>query len=665
MIFSIQRFILFFIALLFLLFSIMFFYYFKSQEEQTSKVIYTTLEHELAERAYSISKMMEKKDDILLFRSLLVNAVANNNFLKAILVFDDDKLLLTTDPKIKSVDENLILSDIKTYNEKLSKITYLKGDIIFFEQNKQKSIDLIFLIDKEEINQYFIKNREEFFIYFGFLPIFGFFLFYIVFRKYITIPLEKLRQLAYYNNKIPKAFKIRELESIRHSMVDSFSRLENEKKEFFLMARTDSLSGLANRNSLQEFLDRLIPTAKRKKEEFAFLFLDLDHFKTINDSLGHNIGDELLQKISGILKKVLRPNDFIARVGGDEFVLIIQDYKSNLELTNIIKRVQKQLSKPWVIQTHPVETTCSIGIAIFPQDGKDQISLMKSADIAMYEAKKHGRNQYHFFTKELNDKLLKIINLNKQMRIALKNGDYQLFYQPKVCLKDSKIIGVEALIRWIDKEKGFIPPSDFIPLAEENDFIIDLGDWIVEEALNQYLDWKNKGIDIVMSINISAKQFLQNRFAENLIEKINSKKIEPNRIILELTEYILIDQNNSVYSTLRKLNEFGVSISLDDFGTGYSSLSYLKKYPIDYLKIDKSFIDDSCNSQGKVFIETIVKMGQTLNMKIVAEGVETQEQVEYLKSISCNLYQGYYFSKPIKAKELEDLEIVHNFVSIT
>lgn len=233
MIFSIQRFILFFIVLLFLLFSIMFFYYFKSQEEQTSKVIYTTLEHELAERAYSISKMMEKKDDILLFRSLFVNAVANNNFLKAILVFDDDKLLLTTDPKIKSVDENLILSDIKTYNEKLSKITYLKGDIIFFEQNKQKSLNLIFLLNKEEINQYFIKNREEFFIYFGFLPIFGFFLFYIVFRKYITIPLEKLRQLAYYNNKIPKAFKIRELESIRHSMVDSFSRLENEKKRVF------------------------------------------------------------------------------------------------------------------------------------------------------------------------------------------------------------------------------------------------------------------------------------------------------------------------------------------------------------------------------------------------------------------------------------------------
>lgn len=654
MIFTIQRFVLTLILVVIFILSSIFIYYFKNQVENTSKVIFTTMENEVKEKAYTISKTIEKKDDILLYMALLGNVAANSQFVKAILVFDDNELLLTTDPKVVSIERNSSLTNIKTYSEKLSEISYIQEDINYYEQNRLKKLDLVFLIDKEYINTYFVKNRYEFFVYFGILPIFLVLIMYYIFRKYITIPLEKLRQLAYYNTKIPKAFKIKELESIRHSMVDSFSRLENEKKEFFLMARTDSLSGLANRNSLQEFLDRLIPTAKRKKVEFAFLFLDLDHFKTINDSLGHNIGDELLQKISTILKQVLRPNDFIARVGGDEFVLIIQDYKTTVELTNIIKRIQKQLAKPWVIQTHPVETTCSVGIAIFPQDGEDHVSLMKSADIAMYEAKKHGRNRYHFFTKDLNEAILKVINLNKEMRTALKNGDYKLFYQPKVCLKDSKIIGVEALIRWIDKEKGFIPPSDFIPLAEENDFILELGDWIVEEALNQYLDWKSKGIDIVMSINISAKQFLQNNFAKNLIDKINSKKIEPNRIILELTEYILIDQNNSVYATLRKLNKFGISISLDDFGTGYSSLSYLKKYPIDYLKIDKSFIDDSFNEQGKVFIETIVKMGQALNMKIVAEGVEQQEQVEYLKSIDCNLYQGYYFSKPIKAKEFEE-----------
>lgn len=571
------------------------------------------------------------------------NIVANSNFINTILVFDGDELLLTTDPKVKKIEKDIILDDLKTFNEKLKNISNLKEEIILYEQNRQKKLALVYVLDKDYIKSYFIKNRDEFFVYFGILPIIGFLSLFFIFRKYITIPLEKLRKLAHYNTNIPKAFKIKELESIRYSMVDSFTKLEKEKKDLFLMARTDSLSGLANRNYLNEFLEILIPTAKRKNSEFAFLFLDLDNFKTINDSLGHHIGDELLINVSDVLKKVLRPNDFIARVGGDEFVLIIQDFKSNLELTNIIKRVQEQLSKPWLIQTNPISTTCSVGIAIFPKDGQDIISLMKNADIAMYEAKKHGRNTYHFFTEELNDAVLRIINLDKEMRNALKNNNYKLFYQPKVCIETSKIIGAEALIRWIHPKKGFIAPSEFIPLAEENDFILKLGDWIINEALNQHLDWKSKGIDIAISINISAKQFLKKDFAENLIKKIEEKSIIPNKIILEITEYILIDNSNKVYSSLKKLHDFGIKISLDDFETGYSSLSYLRKYPIDYLKIDKSFVDETYSKNGKIFIETIVKMGQMLNMKIVAEGVENSNQVEYLKSISCDLYQGYYF----------------------
>lgn len=571
------------------------------------------------------------------------NIVANSNFINTILVFDGDELLLTTDPKVKKIEKDIILDDLKTFNEKLKNISNLKEEIILYEQNRQKKLALVYVLDKDYIKSYFIKNRDEFFVYFGILPIIGFLSLFFIFRKYITIPLEKLRKLAHYNTNIPKAFKIKELESIRYSMVDSFTKLEKEKKDLFLMARTDSLSGLANRNYLNEFLEILIPTAKRKNSEFAFLFLDLDNFKTINDSLGHHIGDELLINVSDVLKKVLRPNDFIARVGGDEFVLIIQDFKSNLELTNIIKRVQEQLSKPWLIQTNPISTTCSVGIAIFPKDGQDIISLMKNADIAMYEAKKHGRNTYHFFTEELNDAVLRIINLDKEMQNALKNNNYKLFYQPKVCIETSKIIGAEALIRWIHPKKGFIAPSEFIPLAEENDFILKLGDWIINEALNQHLDWKSKGIDIAISINISAKQFLKKDFAENLIKKIEEKSIIPNKIILEITEYILIDNSNKVYSSLKKLHDFGIKISLDDFGTGYSSLSYLRKYPIDYLKIDKSFVDETYSKNGKIFIETIVKMGQMLNMKIVAEGVENSNQVEYLKSISCDLYQGYYF----------------------
>lgn len=657
---SIQRFILFFIFLLLLIFYVVFAYYFKKQEEQTSKVIYQTILKDIKDKAYTISKSIEKKDDILLFRALMGNAVANSNFINTILVFDGDELLLTTDPKVKKIEKDIILDDLKTFNEKLKNINNLKEEIILYEQNRQKKLALVYVLDKDYIKSYFIKNRDEFFVYFGILPIIGFLSLFFIFRKYITIPLEKLRKLAHYNTNIPKAFKIKELESIRYSMVDSFTKLEKEKKDLFLMARTDSLSGLANRNYLNEFLEILIPTAKRKNSEFAFLFLDLDNFKTINDSLGHHIGDELLLNVSDVLKKVLRPNDFIARVGGDEFVLIIQDFKSNLELTNIIKRIQEQLSKPWLIQTNPISTTCSVGIAIFPKDGQDIISLMKNADIAMYEAKKHGRNTYHFFTEELNDAVLRIINLDKEMRNALKNNNYKLFYQPKVCIETSKIIGAEALIRWIHPKKGFIAPSEFIPLAEENGFIIKLGDWIIDEALNQHLDWKNKSIDIAISINISAKQFLKKDFAENLIKKIEEKSIIPNKVILEITEYILIDNSNKVYSSLKKLHDFGIKISLDDFGTGYSSLSYLRKYTIDYLKIDKSFVDETYSKNGKIFIETIVKMGQMLNMKIVAEGVENSNQVEYLKSISCDLYQGYYFSKPLSAKDFEDFYKVKN-----
>jgi diguanylate cyclase len=537
----------------------------------------------------------------------------------------------------------------------LIKISYIKENIEFFEQNNRRTLDLIYMINKEEIDSYFVKNRYDFYLYFLILPIFLLLILYFIFKKYISIPLEKLRQLAYYNTKIPRTFKIKELESIRHSMVDSFTRLENEKKELFLMARTDSLSGLANRNSLNEFIGRLIPAAKKRKEEFAFLFLDLDHFKNVNDVLGHHIGDELLKNVSTVLKNVLKENDFVARVGGDEFVLIIQDYKSKLELIDIINSVKDELAKPWLIQTHLVETTCSIGIALYPQDGEDLISLMKNSDIAMYEAKKHGRNRYRFFTKELNESILRVIKLNNDMKDALKNNYYKLYYQAKVDVKSSKIIGVEALIRWIDPVKGYIPSNEFIALAEENDFILELGDWIVDEALRQYLKWKEMNIDISISINISVKQFLQKNFAEDLIKKVINKDIDPKKIILEITEYILIDNNDFVYNRLKRLHDFGFNISLDDFGTGYSSLSYLKKYPISYLKIDKSFIDDSLSKKGKIFIETIVKMGQMLDMKIVAEGVEYSNQLEYLKSISCDLYQGYLFSKPIKSEDFEIL----------
>lgn len=655
MIYDIQKFILFFISLILIIFYTIFGYYFFKQEEEISNVILKSIENNLKETSYKLSKSIEERNDILTYKSLLDRISSHEDFIQAILVFDNDKLLLTTDPKIKTINRDFKNYNLNSSYEKLMNQKYIEEEITFYEGKNLRKLLLVFVFEKEEIYTHFVKNKLDFIIYFGLFPILTLLFLVIILRIYLTKPLELLRQYAYYNNIVPKAFKIKELEAIRHSMVDSFTRLEAEKKELYLMARTDSLSGLANRNSLNEYLERLIPTMQRNEKEFAFLFLDIDHFKTVNDSLGHNIGDELLKNISSIIRKTLRPSDFIARVGGDEFVIIIQEYKSYIELSNIIQRIQDHLSQTWLIQTHPINIGCSIGIAFFPKDGEDIVSLMKNADIAMYEAKKLGRNQYHFFTEELNEAVQKVITLDKQMRQALIDNEYMLYYQPKVDLSNGKILGVEALIRWKNKENGFISPNEFIPLAEENGFIKELGIWIVDEALNQYVKWRNLGIDISIAINISAKQFLDKDFEIKFIEKLEEKEINPSKINLEITEYILMDKSDYVQDILKILHNYGIKISLDDFGTGYSSLSYLKKFPIDYLKIDKAFLDDYESSSGKIFLETIVKMGQMLKMKVIAEGVEKQEQIDYLKSISCNEYQGYYFSKPLSSKDFEAL----------
>lgn len=302
-----------------------------------------------------------------------------------------------------------------------------------------------------------------------------------------------------------------------------------------------------------------------------------------------------------------------------------------------------------------INISCSVGIAIFPRDGDNTITLMKNSDIAMYEAKKLGRNQYHFFTKELNTKVQSIISLSENLKTALENNEYELYYQPKVDIKTSKILSVEALIRWNSKTKGLISPDVFIPLAEENGFINNLGEWIIDEALKQYVKWKAKGIDLIISINISAKQICQKDFTKKLITKIDKLEIPHNKIDLEITESMFLENNKQTNKNLDEIKNKGISISLDDFGTGYSSLSYLKKLPIDYLKIDKAFLDDYDTKEGAIFLETIVKLAQTLNIKIIAEGVEDENQLHYLKNISCDQYQGYYFSKPLKSSDFEKL----------
>ena len=652
---SIQKFIIFITFILISILIAVFLDFYWKQQEKTASVILKNIKAELAEVSYIISKKLNDKGHLSTYRPLLDRMSAQNSYIDAIVIHDGQNILLSTDPFYKKILPTDALKDSKKslYKQLRSK-KVIEDKLRFYVGNKVDSLQVVFVLDKDEIDLLFKERNADFIFYFILIPLLIIFMTWIVVRKFIVKPLEELRQFAYYQNSVPKAFLLRELEVIRYSMVETFSRLENEKKELYTVARTDLLSGLANRNALLEYMERLIASSKREGKEFAVLFLDLDHFKSVNDALGHNVGDELLKKIASKIDTILRSPDFIARVGGDEFVIILQEYHSLLELTNVIDRIQKTLEETWLVQANPLHISSSIGIAFYPKDGEDIVSLMKNSDIAMYEAKKNGRAGYHFFTEELNQRVQDTIRLEQEMKYALINDEYELFYQPKVDINTGKIIAAEALIRWISPTKGMVGPDIFIPLAEEDGFILELGDWIFKKAVQQQILFKQKGIDIKISINLSPKQLLVDDFAQHFMQFMKETGVHFNFIDVEVTENLFLQHNNKNMEVLNTLHREGISISLDDFGTGYSSLSYLKDFPIDYLKIDKAFIDDFDHERGRIFIETIVKMGQTLNMKVIAEGVETQEQLEYLKSIACDQYQGYLCSRPMNVKDFED-----------
>lgn len=629
-------------------------YYFK-QEENTASVILHTLNNDMSELSYLLSKNITSDDSLQANRAILDRASSNNDYIAAIMIVNDRELQLTTDPHYREVPQrNLLLYDesMSAYDALLKKAG-IEGDIRFYEGQKMHKLRLLFLFDKSEVKRHLNNSTLNYILYFGLLPIFIIVLYWVVLRYFVTIPLEKLRQYAYYQSFIPKPFKLKELEAIRSSMRQTFERLEEEQKELYKMARTDRLSGLANRNALNEYVERLIADSLQTNREFAFLFLDIDHFKTVNDELGHVVGDELLKSVSSKIQKVIPYNDFVARVGGDEFVVVLHQYTSMTELTNIIERVQHIIKEQWKVKGNLINITSSIGIAFYPKDGVDITSLLQHSNMAMYEAKKNGRAQYSFFTQMLNKQVQDAIALDKAMRQALIDNEYELYYQPKTDVVTGEIVGAEALIRWISPEKGFIAPNVFIPLAEENGFIVELGDWVLEEAVRQQLRWEEQGIDIKISINVATKQLLDRNFEYKFTTLLYDTKVDVDKIEVEITEYLFLEHNRNNLHILDFIKEKGVKIALDDFGTGYSSLSYLKKFPIDILKIDKVFMDDYNTAEGSIFVDTIVKMGQTLNMTVIAEGVEEKEQVEYLKEIGCTTYQGYYCSKPLSVKDFE------------
>jgi len=430
---------------------------------------------------------------------------------------------------------------------------------------------------------------------------------------------------------------------------------ERKKAEVLLtqLAQFDSLTGLPNRVLFRDRLALAMARAKRNEQLLAVVFIDLDRFKEINDSLGHPAGDEVLQAVAGLLRNLLREVDTIARLGGDEFTLILENVTHIDQIAVVAEKILRVFSEPIVLHRREIFVTASLGITIYPRDAVGVDTLLQSADIAMYHAKDEGRNTYEFYAPEMNAHAIEDLNMENLLRRALERGEFLLHYQPKVSLKNGRIVGVEALIRWNSKEQGLISPARFIPLAEATGLIVPIGEWVLKTASAQNKAWQDLGLPpLLMSVNLSPRQFRQKTLLDTLTAGMQSAGLDSRFLEFEITESVIMRQGENAIAILQALHKLGIQISIDDFGTGYSSLAYLKRFPVHTLKIDQSFMRDlTIDGDGAGIVTAVIAMSKSLGLKVVAEGVETEEQLACLTKLNCDEYQGYYFSRPLPADE--------------
>lgn len=430
---------------------------------------------------------------------------------------------------------------------------------------------------------------------------------------------------------------------------------KNSRAQIEFLAHHDNLTGLPNRVLLIDRLEMAINAAKRQDEKVGVLFIDLDRFKNVNDSLGHAVGDQLLKEAAKRLSSTVRTGDTVSRLGGDEFVVLFPKIKEETTLADLTIKLCNILQQPYSVGGISLHITPSIGIAMFPDDGDNVNALIKNADAAMYLAKEKGRNNYQFYTPLLNSRTLDRLKLESDLRLALEQGGFEVHYQPQVFAKTEKLWGAEALVRWRHPERGLISPADFIPLAEETGLIIPLGDWVFAQAARQVTEWRKRGLHkFVVAVNISAVQFRKDDFVERIETILKQEGAVSHSIELELTESILMHNMESSIQTLNYLRDLGFRIAIDDFGTGFSSLNYLRRLPINVLKIDQSFVREMLVERASLaIVESIISLAHSLGKETIAEGVETKAELDVLTKRGCRLMQGYYFSKPLPAANFE------------
>ena len=421
-------------------------------------------------------------------------------------------------------------------------------------------------------------------------------------------------------------------------------------------ANFDSLTGLPNRNLMLDHLQLAMKTADRENEKVAVVFLDLDNFKDVNDALGHDVGDKLLVECAIRIKSCLRADDTVSRLGGDEFVIILNGIRGLSSIENVVQKILSEIIKPYTLEFERIHTSASMGITLYPEDATDVKDLLKNADQAMYGAKAQGKNSYHYFTHDMQKAAITRISLLNDLRYAVKNNELFLEYQPIVCFNDSKEVKAEALLRWQHPKKGRIAPDDFIPLAEESGLIIEISNWVFDEVTRRIKQWRREHSKFVqISINTSPSQYFNQE--SNITEWLTlllERGLSARSILLEVTENLLMEADAEVSKKLFQFRQAGIDIALDDFGTGFSSISYLKKFPTDYIKIDKSFVNSMTDvSNDKALCEAIIVMAKKLGIGVVAEGVETQEQFNILSAMGCDYAQGYLIARPMQLSDFE------------
>jgi predicted signal transduction protein with EAL and GGDEF domain len=435
------------------------------------------------------------------------------------------------------------------------------------------------------------------------------------------------------------------------------------------LAYFDSLTGLPNRRFIIEHLEREVHHAAQVNGQVALLFVDLDGFKRINDSMGHNAGDELLQAVARLLRGQLRSTDVVSRMGvlaprldvgrlgGDEFTIVVANVEGEAEASSIARRINDVLREPMTIAGRQMVVTASLGMAMFPRDGADAMTLLRHADTAMYHAKESGRNNWQMYNRGMTAQALQRLDLEQCIRQALADNEFRVHYQPQVLASDGTILGLEALLRWNHRERGPIAPATFVPVAEDSSLIVPVGDWVLREVCAQLKRWQEAGLPAIRAaVNVSRRQLDQPEFVESILAAIRDAGIAGSALEVELTESMLMSSDSTTIAKLTRLRDVGVTFAIDDFGTGYSSMSYLKRFPIGCLKVDRSFVQGLPRSLDDAAIATaIISMAHSLRMQVVAEGVETPEQAAFLRSAGCDRLQGYLFGRPVPASQIEPM----------